>query len=275
MPDNISTEEFAEQWRTIGAPYRMTNNQKQIYGRFMRESAGHIDNPKMIVLGVTPELRELGHKHGYRVTCVDFSQTWINAMDILMGEEGGKDIIVRCNWFETPLQRGEYDVVVGDGTMNLLELKNWDRLLEIVQGLLKPAGYFITRTLVGIGDSVPLGDALKIFGERLLKYPEEYVNSLWYATKTPQNAVGGGIIKEELEKLRDNGSITSDEFDKISNRFSKLLGMKSEGYVLEQKHYEEILRKYFQIKDWDYDKAFHNIEKPMAIDYIYCLANKS
>jgi len=275
VPDYISTEEFAEQWRTIGVPYRMTDNEKQIYGRFLRESAGHIDNPKMIVLGVTPELRELGHKYGYRVTCVDFSQTWINAMDILMGEEGGKDIIVRCNWFETPLQRGEYDVVVGDGPITLTELKNWDRLLEIVHQLLKPAGYFITRTIVGIGDPVPLGDALKIFGERLLKYPEKYLTSLWYATITPQNKMGCGNIEEELEKLRDNGGITSDEFDKIYNRFSKLFGIKSPGYALEQKPYEKILSKYFQIKGLDYDKALHNIEKPMAIWYIYCLANKS
>jgi hypothetical protein len=276
MSDNISAEVLAEQWRMTGAPYRMTDTEKQIYGRFLQESAEHIDNPKMIVLGVTPELRELGHKYGYSVTCIDFSQTWINAMDILMDGKAEKDIIVRCNWFEIPLQRGEYDVVVGDGPITLTELKNWDRLLEIVHQLLKPAGYFITRTIVGIGDPVPLGDALKIFGERLLRYPEKYMASLWYATMTPQNKMGNNVLEEELKRLRDNGGPASDEFDTICNRLSKMFHVRSGGaYMLEQKHYEKILSKYFQIKGLDYDKALHNIEKPMAIWYIYCLANKS
>ncbi|MEM2936114.1 MAG: class I SAM-dependent methyltransferase, partial [Candidatus Bathyarchaeia archaeon] len=157
----FSHEEVGERWKKTGSPYSASVNEQQIYDRFFGEAAEHGDDPKMVVLGVTPELRKLGHKYGYQVTCVDFSPMWINAMDILMGEEGERDIIVRCNWLETPLEKGRYDVVVGDGSINMVELKDWDRLLKIIHDLLKPGGYFITRTLVGMKDPIPLPDALK------------------------------------------------------------------------------------------------------------------
>ncbi len=189
-------EEFAEKWEKIGAPYRPTVNEQQIYGKFLKEAAEHRDNPKMVVLGVTPELRKLGHKYGYQVTCVDFSPMSINAIGILMDGEGEEDIVVRCSWFETPLQKGQYDIVIGDGSMNMVELKDWDRLLKNLHGLLKPGGCFVTRTLVGMEDSISLPDALKRFGKQLFRHPERYMGSLTYAIITPENNIGGHLLRE-------------------------------------------------------------------------------
>jgi hypothetical protein len=255
-------EEFAENWRKTRAPYRFTENELQIYGRLIREAAAAKDNPKMVVLGVTPELRMLGHQHGCRVTCVDFSPMWINAMDILMGEDGKEDIIVRCNWLETPLQRGEYDTVVGDYVLNCLKPTKWDRLLRIVHDLLKPGGYFVTRTLVGVGDPVPLLDALKMYGKQLLRYPDKYLVSLCYTTIQPDGQWGSHILKEQLEKLHEDGGITDDEFNTLSVLCAR--AGSADTYMLKQKNYEEILSRHLQIEGFEYDKELHNVEGLLA-----------
>ncbi len=265
-------EEFAERWKKTGVPHRPSVNEQQIYSKFLGEAAERGDDPKMIVLGVTPELRKLGHKHGYQVTCVDFSPMFITAMDILMGEEGEKDIIVRCNWLETPLPRGQYDVVVGDGSMNMVELKDWERLLKIVHDLLKPGGYFVTRILVGMEDPISLLDALKRFGKQLFRYPERYVGSLWYTTITPENTFGSYRLREPLEKLRENGDITDDEFNTISVWVGR--AGKIDVYMIKQNHFEEILSKYFQVKGFDYDKELHDAEGLIAMLPIYCAVKK-
>jgi len=267
----LPPEDVAEMWKKIGSPFRASVNEQEIYARFLEEAAEHRDNPKMIVLGVTPELRKLGHKYGYQVTCVDFSPLVITVMDILMGEEGERDIIVRCNWLETPLQRGQYDAIVGDASINMVELKSWDRLLKIIHDLLKPGGYFVTRTMVGLEDSIPFTDALKRFGKQLFRYPERYIGSLQYALITPENNVGPYRLVERLEKLRKNGDITDDEFDIICMRIPP---GRVDVYILEQKQFEDVLSKHFQIKDYYYDKELHDAEGLIAMFPIYRVVKK-
>ncbi len=54
----------------------------------------------------------------------------------------------------------------------------------------------------------------------------------------------------------------------------KLAAGKLDVYMLKQKHFEEVLSKYFQIKGFDYDKELYNAEGLTAMSATYCAVKK-
>ncbi len=276
--EGVSPEEFVERYKKLKMlqlGQRPSVNEEKIFERFIKEAAAEQrDNPKMVVLGVTPELRKFGHKYGYQVTCVDFSQLMIDAMEILMGEEGEQDVIVRCSWLETPLQRGQYDIVVGDGSVCMLELKDYDRLFKICNELLKPGGYFVQRIAAGTEDPISLLDLLKRFGKQIFKHPEKHIFNMMYTSLTPEKNFKGYLLKEQLEKLCENGHITKDEFDKTWMLLEPIVA-RIDISIPKQEHFERIFSKYFKIKGLDFDKKLFNLEETIIYLPIYCGVKRS
>ena len=80
---------------------------------------------------------------------------------------------------------------------------------------------------------------------------------------------GSNILKEQLEKLRKDGIITNDEFDKLSVLCGRAGNMDT--YMLKQKSFEEMLTKNFHIKGVYYDKELHNAEGLIAMFPMHCM----
>jgi len=113
------------------------------------ERLGNRSHPRVLVLGVTPELRMLALRKGCEVTAVDISMVMLNAMSEFMDYDGldkTRETVIHGDWLSVPLEKQGYDLAMGDGFLNCLDnLRDYETLLARLRDLLKPDGYVSAR----------------------------------------------------------------------------------------------------------------------------------
>lgn len=128
-------------------PVRPSAADLKIYDQFLRDAVRNQKTAKILVLGATPELRDLAAKYTKEVTVVDVNLEMILAMTKLMRKKNPSEIWVKTSWLSMPLSHNYYDVILGDGVVNNVAWSEvnifWKHLAEV----LKPNGKFVTRIL--------------------------------------------------------------------------------------------------------------------------------
>lgn len=135
---------IADQWKLYQPPVRPSKSEIKIFEGFMKRKG--LDK-KVLVLGATPELRDLAHKLKAKVTICDISLTMMMTMvDLMKYKKKAKDEIwIRSDWLEAPLKYNHYDYVIGDFVVSNIPFKLQNDFFKKIKSLLKPGGYFITR----------------------------------------------------------------------------------------------------------------------------------
>ncbi|MFH1769927.1 MAG: class I SAM-dependent methyltransferase [archaeon] len=101
-------------------------------------------NPKVLLLGATPLVRDYLAKLDAEVTLIDLSKKMIKEMTKMCNHKK-KENFVAGNWLDMPFKNHEFDVVVGDIVLPNVSIKNTDKFLKEVNRVLKPEGAFIQR----------------------------------------------------------------------------------------------------------------------------------
>ena len=147
-------DSFATPWKKLAQgweyyyrePGRPSAQDQNNYARFIRRALkGHFG--KALVLGATPEIRNVLHKFPVEVTVLDITLEMILAMNEFV-PKAGKDILMRGDWVSNPLASDYYDVILGDFVWANVARQKWPNFLSTVRRLLKPGGYFIQRVYV-------------------------------------------------------------------------------------------------------------------------------
>lgn len=135
---------LARRWSAVGSPLRpLAEDLALVAAEAAAWSAAHGRAPRVLILGVTPELCRLGWPAGTTVRAADRSPDMIAAV-----WPGALDAVVCTDWrelgrFHAP---ASFDLVVCDGG---LHLSPWPagqaRLAEVVATLLAPSGLAIFR----------------------------------------------------------------------------------------------------------------------------------
>jgi len=101
---------------------------------------------EVLVLGATPEIRDLIALCGGRATIVDISTGMINAMkNLLLEAKPEEEIVVVSDWCSLLLPDNTFDLVIGDVIWWLLSVQNQGRLALKILTLLKKDGLFVSR----------------------------------------------------------------------------------------------------------------------------------
>jgi SAM-dependent methyltransferase len=133
-----------EHWRIYDSPARPSKGECQLIQSFI----SHLKKrPKILILGSTPESRDLAHNLQAEVTCVDGSLEMLTGMTELMKykNKAAQEIWFRSNWLTMPVAENYYDFVLGDLVVTNLPLALQSVFLAKIKSVLKPGGYFITR----------------------------------------------------------------------------------------------------------------------------------
>lgn len=136
---------IARMWATCFTPPSRISEEERIQYRRLLNSVktGHSQNA--LVLGVTPELREILFQLGFHTTCIDISLDMMLAMNDLLTVQDPRDVLVRANWLDNPLRDGQYSVVLGDAVLPNIPYTDRRRMMKEVHRLLAPGGFFVTR----------------------------------------------------------------------------------------------------------------------------------
>jgi len=131
----------------IEFPARPTKNQLQLYENAISKTCTLHKTPKVVVLGATPELRDLSIKHGCKVTAVSPGQTALAAMTHLMQYKNHPyNNAIVSSWLNMPLPDNAYNLALSDMALTGNPRENHKPILQEVHRILKPGGFFFIRS---------------------------------------------------------------------------------------------------------------------------------
>ncbi len=126
--------DFHRRWAQLRPPLRP--NLAVVEG-FRQAIAGHA--ARVLLLGVTPELTELG------TTLVGVDQSDMMISKIWPGDTARR-WVVRADWRKLPFPEGHFSAAIGDGSLNVVTYPNGQRqICEQVSKVVRPGGRFACR----------------------------------------------------------------------------------------------------------------------------------
>jgi hypothetical protein len=135
---------MARQWQQVGPPLRPAPQDVAFCQDVVREWAGQGGPPRVLLLGVTPELYRLPWPKGTDFLAVDHTQAMID-----MVWPGPKEAAQCADWLALALPDGSRDVVLCDGGLQFLGYPQEQRqLARLLRGILSDQGLFILRLFV-------------------------------------------------------------------------------------------------------------------------------
>lgn len=148
---------IARNWQQVGAPLRPSDIDLRIFQSEIDKWCTNNAPPRVLILGVTPEIYQLPWPDRSDIHAVDHTQGMIDAVWPGLASE------VTCGeWTRLPLAPGSRDIALCDGGFHLL--RNPDEQLALVNslaGVLRPDGVFILRLFVPPGKQEDPQDVLQ------------------------------------------------------------------------------------------------------------------
>lgn len=218
-------------------------------------------NPRMLVLGMTPELRDLGLHMGFEVIAVDFNWNMIKKMNELVGIKiREKEIIIKGNWLGIPLRDNYFHCVVSDVSINNLALNDFPRLFKKLQSILVSGGCISIKEAVHPDSDKQINafeKNVELYRKKKMSFNDFYLRARFmtsrhktYNEKTKINS--GKKVFEEFKRVHKKSIINKKEFERLYKLYNVISHT-----ILKQSEFLRIFKRYFKlisIKQSDSDK---------------------
>ncbi|MDD2646994.1 MAG: hypothetical protein PHV78_02280 [Patescibacteria group bacterium] len=140
----------AADWQLKGDPSRPSRDTVRLYNKFMAEALGTSLGKKVVVMGATPEIRDMLYKYYFlnriKVVCAEWLPEMYYGMTELVNHKIPGEKFVKTNWLKMGFPNKSIDVFIADLIFgNIIDLPSKDLLLSKMNQKLKKGGYFILR----------------------------------------------------------------------------------------------------------------------------------
>lgn len=176
MPDEApqdQLESIVERWKAMPVGIRPPQSDISVYKQAILATNPQPD-AAVLLLGSTPELRDLILQLKLKLTSCDVDMIFWQAMSKLLSFEGEEEFI-HTNWLELDSDR-QYNFIIGDCPLNML---TWEEIQELVSKfhkMLNKNGRIILR-LQSINEELTM-DTLR---QAIADYPQERTDRLFLA----------------------------------------------------------------------------------------------
>ncbi len=178
---------MAERWeKYYTEPGRPTKGDLAAYRKFIKQAIKGKNQPRVLVLGATPELRDLLYELKCEVTIIDAAAAMVQAMTGLKKHRSAPEKVVISDWIDNPLKADYFDVIVGDIILANIPRQKQPEFLRGLARMLKPGGYFISRFFVAPDkfEPLPLDKFLAECKKFLPKHRNSAMEMIFAAYKT-------------------------------------------------------------------------------------------
>lgn len=140
-------KEYAARWKKYYTPPGQPSKQAvNTYRHFALIAISNLKRkPRGLILGSTPELRDLLAQLGFEVTLADINMEMILAMGELAKRKDPGEILINSNWLDIPIEDNYFDVIFGDIVLSNIPRPKQDNFLKELARLLKPGGHWISK----------------------------------------------------------------------------------------------------------------------------------
>ncbi|MFA6963093.1 MAG: methyltransferase domain-containing protein [Patescibacteria group bacterium] len=221
-------KEYAKTWGSYTPPAHPAESDIRVIEvwvkKFIDENG---KSPTVMILGVTPEFRDLFSQYNCPVTLVDITPEMKMAMDTLLKESLNKaEVFVEVDWLllDQKLEKNSFDLAIGDCVTNNIDYRNRDRFLEGIESVLKPGGYFISRNYLALEKKMTLEEILHQYDDQdeanyTVMWCDFLFNLTWNEeTRTIDNQKIAELTKDagpQYAKLLENYFKAFPPFEKI------------------------------------------------------------
>lgn len=242
----------------ISSPAHPCQSQLKNWKEIIKKEIKIKSGSRALILGSTPELRDLALDLGFKVTVVDINSVMTFAMTSLMkNKDLSREKRMIGNWLRMKFPKNYFDLILGDATFcQILKLKDLESLMVKLRNFLKPKGIILIRELVRLRKA-PIVEREKDWIFWLNKYKNGFIDKmdlhffLKYQSdannfKTSPDLIDGKPVFYKLKTLYLKGKVPKDFYDWYGKTFgnppvSKLL------LIFLENDLEKLLRKYFKL----------------------------
>lgn len=195
-----------ERWEEFGTPVRPSKDECDLYSYYVKNLTKD-RNQKILILGATPELRDIALRHSTRPVVCDIDDRQLEAMAFFM-EESGEEKFIQCDWLDIP-EDEKYDIILGDASLNMLTAESVEPFVSKNAKLVANNGFNIQRMGTSSGEYTVKDYAKAMEDYRKNGYPVNVyrysamlacsINSFYY----PQYTQLEMFEKELFEHLTD------------------------------------------------------------------------
>ena len=240
--------ERAKVWDLFTPPARPSSGEVERYRELLAEFPAR-PSRSCLLLGCTPELRSLVHARACPLTCADKSESVFRALERLVETKGQEDFI-GSDWQRLQLDTC-FDIVLADGSLNMLHPCDHEAFLQLVYKALPPEGLALLR--VHLLGEPQFADPHDVFAWRRVDAPHEniftatrtHLDMLWYEEK-PEKVIDFERYHERIRALHHEGGMNDEEFAAYD---SLLPYNRIKLYYVEQAAFEALCDPLFTIED--------------------------
>jgi SAM-dependent methyltransferase len=147
------------------------------YKFYLARSLKNKKNPFVLVLGATPELRDLAIKLGAFCVAADVSANNLEKLTgVMKFKNSDKNLFIKSDWLKLReiFKPRIFDAVLADASLNNFPAEKHEQIFKDVNSLLKPGGRFLAKNLVYLPEKAKDGLA-----EIQKKYDAGEIDWLW------------------------------------------------------------------------------------------------
>ncbi len=134
--------EIAEKWKSYNYPVKPSPMEINFFEKELKEIINKKKNIKVLILGATPEFRDLLAKYKLEVCLIDNNKTSVKAMTSLVKRRNKKEKVVIGDWLKMPFKKDSFDLVFSDSAQDNIKFKDFNGFFNNVYQVLKPEGYW-------------------------------------------------------------------------------------------------------------------------------------
>lgn len=174
-----------EQYKAVGRAKREAVSAPRkkdllIYEKYLRQSIKGVKTPRVLILGATPELRDLALKYHCETISTDISWSMIVSLTEVMEHQGDPlDRPMLYDWLDLDkiFKPCTFDAILADASINNISPKYHNRILNTLRNLLKKHKSLIMRH--GVLDSSYKGDVLELLQSAYNKRQIDWLEFYW------------------------------------------------------------------------------------------------
>ena len=139
------TSGVAQQWPIFIPPTRPSLSELAKIEKHLLALKKHSADFKMLILGSTPEYRDLGLTYNVDYVCADYNEENFRALGTQMHHRDSENCLVQVDWRRMNFD-GEFNLILGDLATTVTPVKDHDLLLQTIAQSLKKNGLCILKT---------------------------------------------------------------------------------------------------------------------------------
>lgn len=258
------TNYLAETWSAYRAPIRPAAEELKIFHDLLAAEHRVMGrNLDVLILGSTPELRDLSHSLGFVPTIVDYSEPNYLAMGLLCCESG-EERFINADWLRMDIDQ-QYDLILSEAAFGVVPREDLDHLLSRIQAHLRPQGTLLAKTWIRLSNDLPNLEAV-ISRYRMSESERDFYSTVclplmlhFYDYQSEKIAVRQ--LSMQVEELFRAGQVCQSEWESIKRHQYENVDLELHIPLIDDLLVS--LRKYFTVEDirtatFDYS-GFHPI----------------